>query len=233
MKPKIKFKISAKKDIESFFVFAKEAHYSKGRNFEWAVFKLHSYFKKFRQGYSVKIGKKDVEVYVKNYYRKNKAIIEKNLELYKNNWKKIEKKYYDLVSLIFNKEFWPKRKYIAYATIWGMFPRFLEDKTFQIPYTYKNAKYVNVVIAHEMLHFVFYDYFWEKYPDYKKQDIKTWNISEIFNTVIQNSPEWVNVFEEKSMGYPEHKKIVNYLSKKYYKKKIKVEELIEDIIKEI
>lgn len=34
-----------------------------------AVFKLHPYFKKFKQGYSVKIKKEDVGDYVKNYYR--------------------------------------------------------------------------------------------------------------------------------------------------------------------
>lgn len=38
MNPKIKFKISAEKDIKSFFCFVDESHYSKGRNFEWGCF---------------------------------------------------------------------------------------------------------------------------------------------------------------------------------------------------
>ena len=115
-----------------------------------------------------------------------------------------------------------------------MYPRYLKDKTFQFPYRHKKKNFIPVVIAHEMLHFIFYDYIHKKFPKYKsyKYDFFIWHVSEIFNEIVQNSPKWFKVFKAKSMGYPEHKRIVNKLSKKYYKKdKWQLDEIINDIIK--
>jgi len=113
-----------------------------------------------------------------------------------------------------------------------MYPRFLDDKTFCIPYLHKNEKYVNVVIAHEMLHFVFYDYFYKKYPEYNNSEYNffVWNISEIFNSLIQNSNEWIKVFKEQSMTYLQHDIIIN----KIRDLKINnIDLLIEKIISEV
>lgn len=87
-----------------------------------------------------------------------------------------------------------------------------------------------------MLHFIFYDYFYEKYSEYSKDEFNffVWNVSEIFNSVVQNSPKWIKVFKTKNMDYPEHEKIIEKLSKKYHREeKIAVGELVEDIVKEV
>ncbi len=182
------------------------------------------------------IKKEIVEKFVGEFYRKNKAIIEKNIDLYEINWNKKEKTFYKLVKKIFTEIPWPKGKYIAYSTMWGMYPRFLEDKTFQVPYKHKNPKYVNVIIAHEMLHFIFYDYFYKKYPGYrsKKYNLFVWHISEIFNVIVQNSNKWMKVFKLKTMPYPEHKKVIKKLKEKYKSAKLfKANDLIDDIIKAV
>lgn len=227
MYPKIKFKIDFKKDILIFFNFLRDSKYDEGRNFQWAVLKHYPYFKKFNKN----INKKIVEDFVFKYYSKNKKFIERNLTIYEKNWKKIEKEFFVLIENIFPKLKWPKGKYIAYSTIWSMYPRFLDDKTFQIPAISKKKKIVNFIIAHEMLHFIFYEYFFNKYKKYKnhKYDFFVWHVSEIFNVIIINRPDWQKILKNKDNGYPEHKKIIKKLSKNYYN----LQDLVDNIIEEV
>jgi len=234
MHPKLKFKISYEKDVQTFFAFNSNAHYDNGRTLEWAFFRKFPFLKKYRKGNILNISNKEITYFVKSFYHKREKLIHKNISLYQKKWKSIENNFYNLTDNIFDDKFWPSGKYIVYPTIWGMFPRFLEDKTFQVPYRYRNKKYVNVIIAHEMLHFVFYNYFYKKYPEYKKDryNFFVWHISEIFNVIIQNSSKWLKVFKVKTLSYPEHQKIINILRNKYYHKKdLQTDGLIKDIIK--
>jgi len=233
MNPKLKFKIDYKKDIQTFFDFNNSADYDNGRTLEWAFFRKFPFLKKYKEGNTLKISKEEVIDFVESVYEKEKETMRKNLSLYQDNWQEKDKEFYSLISELFDSKFWPKGKYIAYSTIWGMFPRFLKDATFQIPYKYKNRKYINVIIAHEMLHFIFYNYFYKKYPKYKKDEhnFLVWNISEIFNVIVQNSSKWLKVFEVKTMDYPEHQKIIKKLESKYSQKSDwKIDDLISDII---
>ena len=234
MYPKLKFKINYKRDIETFFAFNNEANFDSGRNLKWAILKKYPQFKKYKQGNTLNINEDIVKKFVESIYLKNYCLIKKNLSIYQKNWVNIKRNFYLLVDELFYQRSWPKGKYIALPTIWGMYPKFLEDKVFQIPYKHKNKKYVSIIIAHEMLHFIFYDYFDKKYSKYKsnKYIFFVWNISEIFNNVIQNSPGWLKIFRIKSIPYPEHKKIIKKLQKIYYKKEnIIVDDLIKNIIK--
>ena len=227
MHPKIKFKIDPKKDISTFFDFLKDAKYDEGRNFEWAILKHHPYFKKFNG----EIDKKIVKDFVFKYYSKNKKAIEKNIITHENNWKKIEKDFFKLAHDLFLDTKWPKGKYIAYTTMWSMYPRFLDDKTFQIPAISKKKKVASFIIAHEMLHFIFYEYFLNKYKKYKshKYDFFVWHVSEIFNVIIMNRLEWQKILKNKDDGYPEHGKIIEKLSKK----ECCIDELVDNIVLEV
>lgn len=227
MHPKIKFKIDPKKDISTFFTFLMEAKYDGGRNFKWAILKNYPYFKKFDKN----IDKIIVKEFVNNYYLKNNKTIKDNVVIYEKNWKKIEKDFFNLVERTFPQTKWPKGKYIAYTTMWSMYPRFLDDKTFQIPAISKKKKTVNFIIAHEMLHFIFYKYFLNKYKKYRshKYDFFVWHISEIFNVIIMNKSDWQKILKNKDDGYPEHKNIIKKLSKKNYS----LDELIDKLILEV
>lgn len=213
--PKLKFKIDYKKDVKTFFAFNNETGFDDGRNLKWAILRKYPQFNKYKKGNKLNISEKIVFDFVRSVYLKNRKVIRENISLYQKNWLKIEKDYFLLVDDIFDGCPWPKGKYIVYPTIWGMHPRFLEDKTFQVPYKYKNERYVSVIIAHEMLHFMFYDHIYKKFPKFKnnRYNFDIWHLSEIFNDIIQNSPSWLKIFKKKTMAYPEHKKYLPKMRK--------------------
>jgi len=229
--PKIKFLINKEKDLEVFNSFNNETEYNP-ETLNWAFLNKYPELLKYKKNTCLEINEIELINFINSIYEKNKETINTNILKYEKNWELIEEAFYNLVNNIFNSCSWPNGKYIAYLTIWGMYPRFLDDKTFCIPYLHKNEKYVNVVIAHEMLHFVFYDYFYKKYPEYNNSEYNffVWNISEIFNSLIQNSNEWIKVFKEQSMTYLQHDIIIN----KIRDLKINnIDLLIEKIISEV
>ncbi len=217
--PNIKFQISAKKDLETLRIFIREAD---ERNLYWLIFntypRLIKYFDK-KNDWKVLDDKALRDFVIKNY-KTRKGTMSRAMRGHKMRWLKVAPRYFELVDALFAGRKWPRGKHIAFGTIWGMYPRFLEDKTFQIPFSHRTAGFVSVVIAHEMLHFMFYDYFYEHYPKYKRDEDNffVWHISEIFNTLVQNSPEWLRCFKVKSLGYPEHKAIVSRLSRTWYRR---------------
>lgn len=233
MIPKIKFKINLAKDVSSFFNFLEEIKYDDGRNFEWAVFKCHPSFNRFKTDTGINVTKKDVKSYVDTYYLKNKEQIEKNFVIFENNWRVKENAFFKLTEKIFSGINWPKGRYIAYSTIWGMYPKFLDDKTFQIPALTNNKKSVSLIIAHELLHFIFFTYFLNKYKKYQthKYDFFVWHVSEIFNSIILRQPEWRKLLEADNQDYPEHKKIITKLSKQKYPLVGLVEKIILEVEK--
>ena len=216
MHPRIKFRRNEKKDLEIVHTFIKDAEYDKGMSLVWAVFNKYPQLKKLfneNKGYEIK-DESVLSHFIYKKYHDRQMAMDRALEQHKKCWEQMAPRYFSLVDTLFNNRTWPEGNYIDFGTIWGMYPRFLKDKTFQVPYWHRTPRYVSVVIAHELLHFMFYDYFYERYPRYHrpKDNLFVWNISEIFNTVVQNSPEWVDCFELKSIGYPEHKKIVARIS---------------------
>ena len=236
--PHVTFRKSAKKDFKTLHAFTKDAKYDNGRNLNWAVFnkypRLKTQFVKNKY-YKIK-DKKALRNFIYEIYRTKRMSMSCVLEQHKERWEKIAPHYFSLVDTLFDGRKWPQGKYIAFGTIWGMYPRFLEDKTFQIPFWHRTPRYIPVVIAHELLHFMFYDYFYTRYPKYRypKHNLFVWNISEIFNTIIQNSPAWLNCFKLKSLGYPEHEKIVRRISRPFYRHKVwNIDVLADEIIKEV
>lgn len=69
------------------------------------------------------------------------------------------------------------------------------------------------MIAHEMLHFIFYSYFDDNVKNKAlKKDV--WLISEVFNAVVLNTKEFRNIIKPgKELGYPEHKEIISKMKK--------------------
>ncbi|MDD5528343.1 MAG: hypothetical protein PHO56_05260 [Patescibacteria group bacterium] len=235
MYPKVKFEIDYQKDIKTLHAFAADAVYDNGRNLSWAIFKHYPQLKRFFLINKIR-DKAALSSFVKNKYETNSGLMNKNLKIFAANWKKIEPIFFALVDELFENFHWPKGKYIAYFTIWSMFPRFLEDKTFQIPYKFRSRKGVSAIIAHEMLHFIFYEYFYSLFKKYRQEKYYdfVWNISEIFNVVVQNSSRWLKIFGVPAMSYTEHEKIIKKIKKSFiFNEKNDAKRLILEIAKKV
>lgn len=213
--PKLRFVISKGKELDTYLTFLEQSKYMDNeRDMDWAFYKHHPILKSVKnKDINILKKKTTVKKYINDYYgKKIRQIKSGNLNT-KNEWSKVEEVFFLLTDEIFKDFPWPNGKYIAYPTIWGMYPKFLDTKTFQFPYEHRKKKFINVVIAHEMLHFIFYDYLYRNFPKFKKHkyDFDVWNISEVFNVIIQNSNSWKKFFDEGLPPYPEHKKLVKEL----------------------
>jgi len=91
------------------------------------------------------------------------------------------------------------------VTIWNIFPRDISDKTFQLPYKGRSFKRVEAIIAHEMLHFLFYSYLFKHFPKYKKSrySYAVWVLSEAFNEAVMKEKEWRELFPSLPPFYSE------------------------------
>ncbi|MFA6252156.1 MAG: hypothetical protein WCX74_02035 [Candidatus Paceibacterota bacterium] len=237
MQPKISFKVDKEKDFLSYKAFLNDAEYNK-LILDWAFFNKHPNLKNsIKESDGHFIGNDNsIKKFINEYYSNNLNSIKSNMKEYERIWNTKKDEYFKLVSELFSNDYWPKGEYVAYSTIWGLFPRFLEEKSFQIPAIYEKKDYIQVIIAHEMLHFIFYNYFLKNYPKYNMEgdDFFIWHISEIFNSIIQNSKSWLNEFKTEAQTYPEHDKIIENLEKKYKNSSnFETKELIEDILSEV
>jgi hypothetical protein len=232
--PKVTFEISQAAELRTLIAFAKDAKYDHGQSLTWGIFRRHPELKKLIAG-PAHLPLPKIKKYIRGDYVKNEAEFRKDAAIVEKQWRKKEKVFFKMVKQEFGDARWPKGKYIAYFTIWSMFPRFLDDRTFQVPFRHKRKEYINVIISHEMLHFMFYEHFYEWHPEYRnpKYNYFIWNISEIFNVLIENSSRWVRVFKRKTMSYPEHDAMIRTLRKQIHGKTLSARELAARIYEEV
>ncbi len=153
--------------------------------------------------------KKIINDYFDKFYEENSSDINRCLLLTIENWKKDEEKFIERIDIIFKNPQVPEGRYIGYLSIINCNPRFLEDKTFQFFYKHPNGS--NLVTAHEVLHFFFYDYAERKYPEiFGKLDQNSglfWIMAELFNDVVMSAPDFMSEeYSERAKPYPDHVK---------------------------
>lgn len=165
--------------------------------------------------------------YVDTYYNKNKPTMLSKINFIKKAWKKKENKFIAIAENFFEGFDFSESDYIAYASIINCNPRFLESKTFQFYYKKSIPDAVHT-IAHEILHFIFFDFIEKE----MKKEIKNlseeelWDLSEIFNTVLLGSKRYEKIVDKKFViPYPDHS-IYIPLFKKAYKKSKNAREFI-------
>ncbi len=93
----------------------------------------------------------------------------------------------------------------------------MESKTFQFFYK-KPLTDATYTIAHELLHFIFFDFIEKKL----KKEIKhlsedqLWDLSEIFNVVVLKSPRYRHIINQKFIiPYPDHLCYIHQFEKTY------------------
>jgi hypothetical protein len=239
---KINFKISKKQDLSTLKAFVKESKYGDETTLKCAFFNLYPGLKNYIK--RKKVGEPEfyisdinsIKSFIDNEYATNKVTLRENLNKIQAGWGEKTETYFRLASELFAEKYWPKGEYTACATIWGIYPRFIERRLFQIPALKLEKQFTMIVIAHELLHFAFYNYFLKNYPEYtmNENSFFIWNISEGFNEVVQWHPKWIREFGFGCDIYGGRDEIVKKLQKKYSKLDIiDSKNLIDDLIIEI
>ncbi len=227
--PRVTFILDQKIDTRFALNFAKE---SKGKEdrFIKMFFPNHLRFV-FGKEFSEKEREKIIRKYVEFVYSLDKPKIEEQFRLAERGWRKKEKRYFALIGKVFKKHPWPEGKYIGFGTVFVCYPRFLDSKTFLFPLNSKRAGAGESVTAHELLHFLFFDYIGQKYRLNEESKIKgkdpryVWKISEAFNSVLENWEPYRKIFPSDRQPYPETMEI--------YKKMKKAWDKTEDLDKTI
>ena len=221
--PKINLKIDIKEDIDNCISFIKRER--KGIKREFLLWFLPDDFKYIlNKNFSEKERNKIIREYTKHIYKIKKDEIGKGFEKAKKDWQKVEKEYFQLVDKVFKNHPWPKGNYRGIVSIWHMYPRYIKHKIFFFPYKHKIPKYSNKVIAHEMLHFIFFDYIKREYNLEEFSEIKNrpndyvWQVSEVFNDVMENWKPYYGLFKDKPCSYPDTEQMFKKMKKQWQKK---------------
>jgi len=196
MIPNLKLTIDIKADIDNAKFFIKN-----GEFVDWFLPLDFQYITSKKFSFSER--NKIISEYTRHIYKINKKEILKGVENTRKRWTKVENKFYKIVNTIFQGHAWPKGQYAGFASIYLMYPRNIKKKTFYFPY--RKIKWDPIgTIAHEMMHFIFFDFIRKKYKveqdtEFKGKNPKyVWRVSETFNTVIENWKPYKNIFNEKN-----------------------------------
>lgn len=179
-----------------------------------------------------------LNAFLDEYYLEQHEYLQDSVKNTQVKWQKVEKIFYKKVGRLFHNWPWPKGNYRAYVSIGRMFPRFINDKIFAFPLkTYKPGR-ENIdlrVIAHEMLHFLEYDYLQKKFglqpSECASNDNTFWQFTENLNVLIENSMFWREFSSGiKSRPYPDCKKLYVKM-KKIWDKNHNIDNLVKKTFK--
>ena len=151
---KIRFYLN--KDLDKFMALQFLDEKAAGVDFGKGIIKIHPELKKAKKS-DKKEKEEIINRYFDRYYKINKDILQKRLELFRNKWREKEKDFFSITNSLFDDFQFQKGMYICYLSIIDCNPRFLESKTFQVFYK-KNVDEAIQTIAHELLHFIFFDF---------------------------------------------------------------------------
>lgn len=187
-----------------------------GIDFSVGILKTHPQLKRVKS-LSILQKRKAIRVYCDNYYQTHKTAMYRKIECVKNVWRKQEEKYITIIEDFFGDFRFPEGQYIAYASIIDCNPRFLESKTFQFFYK-KSVPDIIHTIAHELLHFIFFDFIEQRLKKEMKdlsQD-QLWDLSEIFNVVVLQSLCYRPIINQRFVRpYPEHRRYIRQFEEVY------------------
>lgn len=147
------------------------------------------------------------------YYQQNNSKLKQKLREVKAYWNNIETEYFSELQKI-GFEYNPLIRYTAYLSVINACPRVISTKSFWFGYNMKIENDLRI-ICHEVLHFFFYDYISRYFPNQLSTEQK-WHLSEIFNYVILNQPQFSRLFYPSlEQGYPIHREYLPGFTKLY------------------
>ena len=217
-KTNVFFSVSYKHDVDVFFNLIKDRH----KNHEKIITDIYSKAKIFFNKDNNSISKKYIIDFVKLEYSLQQKKIEKNVRTIEKAWQKVEEDFFLNCTKIFKNynNGLVTRYYKAYPSIWAKYIRNTKDKSVTFPYD-KGVDDALFVISHEILHIIFYNYLYSKYPVLRRQisSQRVYDSSEVINVILQNNAIFIKIFHLKAKAYPEHKELYRRVKKLWQEKK--------------
>lgn len=210
--PQVKFRLS--KELDKLIGVNFLNHQKDGQDFGANIIKYHPILSSAK-ALTPKEQQRLICTYVDDFYKSHLGELKKTKNIFQAQWGKKAKDFFGLAGKTFNHHPWPRGKYIAYLSIFPCGPRFLKDKTFQIFYLSKREVLSS---AHEMLHFLFYDYFEKVFPEINPNEDLVWKLSEIFNNLVLDSTNFRSLFGVPG-HYPAHSALIEMLKPEWEKRK--------------
>ncbi len=162
------------------------------------------------------LAKAEITKFVDEFYQSHQSEIEQQVQKGQADWAEVETSFFAKVEEMFHSYPWPpslpenQNHYQAMGSIWNHFPRNIKHQRFSIPANPEFTRLgANNVIAHEMLHFITYDYLEKKYglqpsefrdpknPDNPDYDNTFWQFTENLNALIEDDPVWAEFMDGK------------------------------------
>jgi hypothetical protein len=148
----------------------------------------------------------NAERYIDSFYNENITVLEQSRDDLIDALQNKQKEFFNAVKSLFKTDV-SDTSYKGYVSIFNCNPRFVETNEFQIFYKRSTEDKLTVVF-HEILHFAFFKYcdnnFTEKIKDVDKNSGKLWELSEIFNVIVLNTPQFANITgREEKLFYPQ------------------------------
>lgn len=138
-----------------------------------------------------------VNAFIDHFYDTNDDKMAEELAIAKKEWARIEAYFFAQCDRMFSAWPWPEKKHTGTMSIWWRFPRYISRRTFNFPFVRRGMAHpsnTNSIIAHEMLHFLEYDYMQKKHglkpSEMHSKNNSFWQFTENLNILIQKSDAW-------------------------------------------
>lgn len=198
----LKFLFSLKNEIGLFREYNKKPRYNTGED-DYSIFLgyLNQEILTLTEGQSRLKTEKIIKSILARESKKHGNLIKYNLRIIKEKWAKIKLEFLKQCEAIFDGHPFPKGEYKAYISLWGRYVRKLDKKTLTFPC---HTEYMFLVVIHELLHFMFYDYFNKNFKGQLSNE-QLWDLSEIINPIIMNKEPFISWAKYPSQPYPSHR----------------------------
>lgn len=140
-----------------------------------------------------------IDRYVASYYSQHLPKLEEDRVNFQQVWDEVQPAFFETSRTVFEGYELKPDNYTAFVSIFNCGQRFIESKSFQ---TYVNHKSgILHQVAHEMLHFIFYDWLEKFDPKYAEKigANKIWILSEVFDDLAFEQKEFES-FKSKKEG---------------------------------
>ncbi len=198
--PKLTFKIDEELDVEMIKKFLKVGA---GGGFDFKQIFIEHYPE------IENIEEEDIDKFLAEFYSRNLSKIRQAVDKFEQNWNEVSGRFWTVSNRLFKNKIALKGEYDVFITLNPFSPRFLEDESFMIYFRGESAK---GIIAHELMHFFFYQYTQKFFPEiFSELDPDSgiyWDMAEIFNNVVLDS-EMFNFITKEEHPYPDHEKYLD------------------------